>query len=366
MKTVTAGAHGVNNVVVDGSETVKFSFASTCLAMEVLEGEVTVALTDTAVAGDDETRTISEGTSGTFPHQRMGVDTYYLTGTGKVNLWASNKDDTNPFKGKSKGGDGGGDNTHYKGTTTTALENGSTTNPIVIDGESYTAVFGDVVVYGYTEFVFDGTAWSEFGRPFDTTPTSGSANAVTSDGIKTALDTKQNIMQYAVMPTITADMLGKIAMYVGATDANYTQGWFYIASSDGAAEPTYSWVHLPTQNGYSETMLWAWQSSSDSHADIILSASFLAFDALMLISNAKAFLEGDFAENDGEGYTATVPVSELVRHSGGTIVLGGSDVSGNSYVKYSFDTSSPTAITHKSHGSGTWAQTLRTVIGIKY
>ena len=72
---------------------------------------------------------------------------------------------------------------HYKGTTTTPISNGSTTNPITIDGESYTAIFGDIVVYGYTEFVFDGSAWSEFGRPFDTTPTSGSANAVTSDGI---------------------------------------------------------------------------------------------------------------------------------------------------------------------------------------
>lgn len=72
---------------------------------------------------------------------------------------------------------------HYKGTTTTSISNGSTANPITIDGESYTAVFGDIVVYDYTEFVFDGTQWSEIGRPFDTTPTLGSANAVTSDGI---------------------------------------------------------------------------------------------------------------------------------------------------------------------------------------
>lgn len=142
MKTVTAGAHGVNNVVVDGSETVKFSFASTCLAMEVLEGEVTVALTDTAVAGDDETRTISEGTSGTFPHQRIGVDTYYLTGTGKVNLWASNKDDTNPFEGKSKGGDGGG------GRTETVLwENDGTTNPDTITLSEAITNFDKVVFY---------------------------------------------------------------------------------------------------------------------------------------------------------------------------------------------------------------------------
>ena len=65
---------------------------------------------------------------------------------------------------------------------------------------------------------------------------------------------------YTIMPTITASMLGQIAMYVGTTDANYTKGWFYITSSDGAAEPTYSWTPivahveglLPDNGNYTE------------------------------------------------------------------------------------------------------------------
>ena len=56
----------------------------------------------------------------------------------------------------------------YKGATTTVLSDGSTTNPITINGESYTAVAGDVVTYTPSggrelEFVFDGTYWQEFG-----------------------------------------------------------------------------------------------------------------------------------------------------------------------------------------------------------
>lgn len=297
-----------------------------------------------------------------------------------------------PFKVSGKGGGGSSGGCNYKGTTTTAISNGSTTNPITIDGESYTAVFGDIVVYGYTEFVFDGTTWSEFGRPFDTTPTSGSANAVTSDGIywntagkksdngkgeifntytgfikniasgnkshaegngtiasgnyshaeglnttasgvhshaegretnargvsshaegfsntasgdyshaggldtiataesstvigrcnvadgtgagdpkhlfivgngpdaahrsnilevdTTSLNVNGDIQQNGVplrattMPTITSSMLGKVVQYVGASDSNYKQGWNYVAVSDGAAEPTYSWQAL--------------------------------------------------------------------------------------------------------------------------
>lgn len=50
-----------------------------------------------------------------------------------------------------------------KGTTTTALTDESTTNPITINSQSYTAVANDAVFYNKKEFVFDGTKWHEFG-----------------------------------------------------------------------------------------------------------------------------------------------------------------------------------------------------------
>ena len=50
-----------------------------------------------------------------------------------------------------------------RGATTTELTDGATTNPITIDGESYTAQNQDAVFYGNKEFVFDGTSWHEFG-----------------------------------------------------------------------------------------------------------------------------------------------------------------------------------------------------------
>ena len=424
MKTVAAGAH-YTTVTVDTAEAVKFSFPSTSLSVEAAGGDITVALTDTAQAGDDETITVPDGESRMFIHHRMNVDTYYLTGSGTAKLYASNMGDVNPFKAGGKGGDSGGDNTHYKGTTTTALENGSTTNPITIDGESYTAVFGDVVVYGYTEFVFDGTAWSEFGRPFDTVPTQGSMNAVTSDGVHrntagrkyfvgnavkgevfnynntaigqyshaegtgtaanghfshaegegakslgnrshaegwstiasgnsshsegyktkaagddshagghctianksastaigqfnkedtdvthllivgngTSGDARSNILEvsasdmnvngdikannvsiptpYTTMPTITESVLGKIAMYVGATGNGYTQGCFYVAATDGAAEPTYSWVRI---GGRTETVLW--ENDGTTNPDTIaLREAYTNYDELIVVTD---------------------------------------------------------------------------------
>lgn len=51
----------------------------------------------------------------------------------------------------------------WAGITTTALTDGATTNPITVDGESYTAVAGDTVSYESKEFIFSGTIWQEFG-----------------------------------------------------------------------------------------------------------------------------------------------------------------------------------------------------------
>lgn len=53
--------------------------------------------------------------------------------------------------------------TKFLGVTTTELEDGDTTNPIMIDGESVTAESGNIVTYESTEFIFNGTSWQAFG-----------------------------------------------------------------------------------------------------------------------------------------------------------------------------------------------------------
>ena len=52
---------------------------------------------------------------------------------------------------------------HYKGTTTTVLTDGSTVNPITIDGKQVMAKQNDIVFYQEAEFMFNGTRWSQFG-----------------------------------------------------------------------------------------------------------------------------------------------------------------------------------------------------------
>lgn len=53
--------------------------------------------------------------------------------------------------------------TKYVGVTTTPLSDGATTNPIQINGESVTAETGMIATYQAKEFIWNGSAWQEFG-----------------------------------------------------------------------------------------------------------------------------------------------------------------------------------------------------------
>lgn len=71
-------------------------------------------------------------------------------------------------------------------------------------------------------------------------------------------------IQVSSMPTAAAGEEGKIYQFVGTTDANYTNGYFYKCVSDGQNPATYSWTQtdvqpapsgLPDQTGQSGKFL---------------------------------------------------------------------------------------------------------------
>lgn len=72
------------------------------------------------------------------------------------------------------------------------------------------------------------------------------------DAIDETLTIKQDVMQYAVLPTASIDELGKVYQYIGTTDANYEHNCFYECISDGETPATYLWKNigfLPTFTG---------------------------------------------------------------------------------------------------------------------
>ena len=108
-----------------------------------------------------------------------------------------------------------------KGATTTPLTDDATTNPITINGESYTAVNQDAVFYGKKEFVFDGTKWHEFGDM------SGLGALATKDSASGSFTPAGAVSQPTFIGTeknvsVTGTPEGTIVISKGNGTANYT------------------------------------------------------------------------------------------------------------------------------------------------
>lgn len=104
----------------------------------------------------------------------------------------------------------------WQGVTTTEITDGSSTNPVVIDGSSYTAKSGDMVTYDSTEFVFNGTVWQEFGAAstiFTETLTAGDTTITITNSqiaIGSTIDIYTDV--YGLEPTNVAVTAGQIVL----------------------------------------------------------------------------------------------------------------------------------------------------------
>jgi len=138
----------------------------------------------------------------TVPSGQMGMvelDTDRITVAGSsINIDVVGQDDKN-FPWGSNGG--GADAVRFIGVTTTALTDGCTYNPIMIKGETYEAVSGDVAVYQLGEFIFDGEKWNAFGD------LSGLGDLALKNrvDINTADDTVRGIGSVGSLPSVTYD-----------------------------------------------------------------------------------------------------------------------------------------------------------------
>lgn len=155
----------IAKITIDGEQAVRFSRQHPYYG---IYGEGITASFDADFEDTDQGVYDTSATNTTIMSNYDQKDVIYIKGSGTIWVWAGNAPAEFPFKAQGKGGGSGGDGTHYKGTTTTPITDGATTNPITIDGESYTAVFGDIVTYQSGEFIFDGTNWCKFGDIEDT------------------------------------------------------------------------------------------------------------------------------------------------------------------------------------------------------
>lgn len=139
---------------------------------------------------------------------------------------------------------------NWIGITTTALTDGATTNPITINGQSVTAVEGNITSYDETEFIFNGSAWQEFGDLSDlgtlaykdsasgsyTPQGSVAAPAVT---VEPTTDTIKPVTDVGSMPTFTVS--GEtLIIGAGAVPTLGEDKTFMTGASATASAPAFS------------------------------------------------------------------------------------------------------------------------------
>lgn len=97
--------------------------------------------------------------------------------------------------------------TTYLGVTTTELTDGATTNPITIDGQSVTAVNGNIATYNSQEFIFNGTIWQKF----------GDLSALGALAYKNSVAVSTTATGSVSAPTISVNQPGTTAKVTGIT-----------------------------------------------------------------------------------------------------------------------------------------------------
>lgn len=135
-------------------------------------------------------------------------------------------------------------------TFSTAVE-GSTTKPIVMASSGS----GQLIITAPNGVVFDGStlmprinANSRLG--FDLLKWESIFVTRINNGEYISVPTVGGSMavQVSSMPTAAATLVGQIYQFVGTTDQNYTNGYFYKCVSDGQDPATYSWSQLNVQS----------------------------------------------------------------------------------------------------------------------
>ena len=138
---------------------------------------------------------------------------------------------------------------YWVGVTTTALTDGATTNPIQVNGESVEVDLGGMASYGGSEFVWNGSAWQEFGKnnfgalAFKSSA-SGDYTPAGSVTVTEAADTTASVKPFVSagsIPDATWSVSGETATFAFDAGALPTAGTAVdVVTQSGARTATFS------------------------------------------------------------------------------------------------------------------------------
>ena len=98
--------------------------------------------------------------------------------------------------------------------------------------------------------------------------------------IKYSLATKQDTIQVEEMAEPSEDFVGKVFQYMGETDSNFTNGFFYKCVSDGQTTPTYSWEVVNVNPVATTTTAGLMSAADKAKLDAITYATTADIDAM--------------------------------------------------------------------------------------
>lgn len=203
----------------------------------------------------------------------------------------------------------------YCGITTTALTDGSSTNPVKINNTDHTATTGCVVFYGDKEFIFNGSKWEEFGYPTDLSgyktkqtavndPTTGNSTSISfidtisqnENGVITA--TKNNISSASTSQT------GIVQLSSATNSSSET-----LAATPKAVKAAYDLAN--GKLGKTDNAVSATKATQDGNGNNIASTYFKAADANgSKINLSNSFVPAVFPEDTGVGEFTTLTAGE--------------------------------------------------------
>jgi hypothetical protein len=161
-------------------------------------------------------------------------------------------------------------------------------------------VYSNIFEVGYDRINTNGEIYQN-GEPFvDTTLNTARNNPIANSTVATALNTKTT--QLSTMPTAAATYEDQIVQFIGTTDANYTNGFFYKCVNNSGS---YSWQNVAVSE---------YPPVATSSTDGLMSSSM--FNKLDGIITASANNEGlmpaaMYNKLDGIGLATTSDIDNI-------------------------------------------------------
>ena len=226
----TTGETNIIYFVPTETENVYSQYIYTSTDGWVLIGSTTVDLSNYYTKTQVDTLLTAKQDSLTFDSTPTSTSTNPVTSGGVYTALSQKQEQIQYSTMPTASADNLGQIYQYIGSTSTYTQ-----------GRFYRCVYDSTNdEYSWEEVSFSATIAID--SAIDSTSTNPVQNAV----ISTALDAKQDIIQYSTMPS-AENNLGSIVQFVGTTTSTYTNGYFYKSVYDSTTD-TYSWqaVSFPT------------------------------------------------------------------------------------------------------------------------